>query len=152
MISCQDLYCISHRLSEITGSSEPFGGFNIIFAGDFAQLLPPIGHENASLYSWTVGMNSTMVSNQEAALGLVYWHQVTTVVILRKNMCQQTQSPQDNMFRQALENMRYKDCTPKDIAFLRTLISSNEPMRKSITDNQFCNVPIITTLNIHKEA
>ena len=82
MLSCRDLFCISHRLSEITGLSEPFGGFNIIFAGDFAQLPPPMGHENASLYSRTISINSATLANQEAALGLAYWHQVTTVVIL----------------------------------------------------------------------
>ena len=28
----------------------PFGGLNMIFAGNFAQLLPVISHEYASLY------------------------------------------------------------------------------------------------------
>ncbi|EAU85285.2 hypothetical protein CC1G_07555 [Coprinopsis cinerea okayama7 len=43
MISCTDMYNISTRLSKVTGvSDEPFGGINMIFAGDFAQL-PPTG-------------------------------------------------------------------------------------------------------------
>ena len=60
----------------------PFGGINIIFAGDFAQL-PPVG--GASLYSGTVGtqVDSGQKSHhQEAAIGKALWHQVTTVVIL----------------------------------------------------------------------
>jgi len=33
------------------------------------------------------------VQVQEAAIGKALWHQVTTVVILRKNMRQRTQTP-----------------------------------------------------------
>jgi len=55
----------------------------MIFAGDFAQLPPAIGQEHASLYSRTVGGKTTSRHDQEAAIGKVLWHQVTTVVILK---------------------------------------------------------------------
>ena len=49
--------------------------------------------------------------------------------------------------------MHYKDCTPADIAFLCTCISSSIPGRpQCILDDQFHNVPIITALNVHKDA
>jgi len=54
---------------------------------------------------------------QESAIGKALWHQVTTVVILRENMRQKSQSPEDAKFRKALENMRYKACTQEDIEF-----------------------------------
>ncbi|KAF5367552.1 hypothetical protein D9758_003832 [Tetrapyrgos nigripes] len=70
-------------IDEISGNhSSGFGGYSVIFAGDFAQL-PPVGEET----------------------GKALWHQVTHVVILRKNMQQQAQSLEDLNFRLALENM-----------------------------------------------
>ena len=58
MLSCKDLYRISERLAKVMNNAEePFGGQNMIFAGDFAQLPPAIGQEHASLYSRTVGSN-----------------------------------------------------------------------------------------------
>ena len=47
--------------------------------------------------------------------------------------------------------MRYKACTPEDINFLRTRISSNLPGRPSICLDQFRNVSIITGTNLHKD-
>ena len=58
MLSCKDMYKISERLVRVMNNTEePFGGLNMIFAGDFAQLPPAIGQEHASLYSRTVGSN-----------------------------------------------------------------------------------------------
>ena len=42
-------------------------------------------------------------------------------------------------------------CTPKDIRFLRTRISSNLPNRPSICDDKFQNVSIIIAKNLHKD-
>ena len=47
--------------------------------------------------------------------------------------------------------MRYKACIPEDLVFLRTLISSKTPGRSSVTDKKFCQVSIITAMNIHKD-
>ena len=57
------------------------------------------------------------MKSQEEAIGKALWHQVMTVVILRQNMRQKIQSVLDNQLRTALENMRYKACTPEDIRF-----------------------------------
>ena len=41
MIACHELYSISARLAQITGMHDaPFGGMNVVLAGDFAQLSP----------------------------------------------------------------------------------------------------------------
>jgi hypothetical protein len=51
MLSARDMYKISYQLScVLNGYDKPFGGMNMVFAGDFAQLPPAMGGENISLY------------------------------------------------------------------------------------------------------
>ncbi|KNZ77669.1 hypothetical protein J132_04488, partial [Termitomyces sp. J132] len=83
----------------------PFGGMNMVFIGDFAQLLPVAGGKNTALYSRTVGMRTTDIKQQESAIGKALLQQVTTVVLLRENMQQQEQTNEDACLRTALENM-----------------------------------------------
>ncbi|KAH7907982.1 hypothetical protein BJ138DRAFT_973005, partial [Hygrophoropsis aurantiaca] len=130
----------------------PFGGVNVIFAGDFAQL-PPAGkgNEAGSLYSGRVGLARRTVRDQEAAIGKAMWHQITTVVILRQNMRQTLQSDDDAKLRTALENMRYKNCTEDDIAFLMSRVAGVTPDQPSLRDGRFRNVSIITAWNSQKD-
>ena len=152
MLSCHDMYRISVRLAKILNVADlPFGGMNMLFAGDFAQLPPAIGQEHTALYSRTVGSKSTNLRDQEAAVGKALWQQVTTVVILCQNMRQRHQSKEDTSLREALTNMRYKACTPEDIAFLHSRVSSAIPGRPAITQDNFRSVSIITALNVHKD-
>ena len=58
------------------------------------------------------------VIEQESAIGKALWYKVTTVVILRENMRQWSQTPADAKMHAALENMRYGPCTVEDISFL----------------------------------
>jgi len=153
MLSCRDMYKICAQLSKALNVHDvPFGGINMIFAGDFAQLPPAM---NAySLYSGSVGtqlLSRMELSQQESAIGKALWHQVCTVVILRQNMRQKTQSTEDSKFRKALENMRYKSCTEEDIAFLRTRVAGRGPNRPKISSKRFRNVSIITAWNAHKD-
>ncbi|KDQ32269.1 hypothetical protein PLEOSDRAFT_8108, partial [Pleurotus ostreatus PC15] len=124
----------------------------MIFAGDFAQLPPPIGGESVSLYSHTIGYSLKKLKQQEEAFGKVLWHQVTTVVILRQNMRQKSQTTEDAKFRTALENMRYRSCTLEDIQFLRGRVSANIEGRQSVCDINFRNVSIITARHVNKDA
>lgn len=79
MPSAYDLCKISAQLSKVLNISDlPFGGMNMIFAGDFAQLPPPMGGEIVSLYSHSIGKKSTSLWSQEEAIGRALWHQVTT--------------------------------------------------------------------------
>jgi hypothetical protein len=91
------------------------------------------------------------VQGQEAAIGKALWHQVTTVVILRKNMRQRTQSEKDAKLRTALENMRYAACTPEDIMFLKTRIAGRRSDQPKLSNKEFRNVSIITALNAQKD-
>lgn len=67
-------------------------------------------------------------------------------------MRQNAQSTQDAQFKSALENMWYKACTPGDLVFLQSMISSDIPGHKSIKDDAFRNASIITSFNVHKDS
>ena len=152
MVACHELYQISASLAKARNMTDtPFGGLNMIFAGDFAQLKPVFG---SPLYSHTVGTSldaSMSVRSQQSAIGKALWHQVTTVVILRQNMRQNTQSSEDAKFRTALENMRYAQCTQDDIEFLKTRIAGKNTGQPNIAKKRFRNVSIITELNSQKD-
>ena len=79
MVACHELYQISASLAKARNMTEtPFGGLNMIFAGDFAQLKPVFG---SPLYSHTVGTSldaSMSVRSQQSAIGKALWHQVTS--------------------------------------------------------------------------
>ncbi|KAK0431127.1 hypothetical protein EV421DRAFT_1893412 [Armillaria borealis] len=113
----------------------------MIFAGDFAQL-PPIQGENASLYGQKIGEKSSSERSQEQAMGKSLWHQITTV---------KQQSSEDSKLRTALENLRYNACTQKDIAFWETRVISMMDGKASVSDDNFHNVSVITSWNIHKD-
>jgi hypothetical protein len=152
MVSCDDNYKISSQLAKGLNIFElPYGGINMIFSGDFAQLPPVFG---SPLYSGTVGtqlMSRMMVQGQKAAIGKALWHQVTTVVILRENMRQKTQTAEDNKLRTALENMRYAACTDADITFLKSRIAGRRSDQPKLSDKDIRNVSIITALNVQKD-
>jgi hypothetical protein len=152
MVACQDFYKISAQLSKARNVADiPFGGINMIFAGDFAQLAPVGGQ---SLYQHTVGTSveaSQTLKGQQSSIGKALWHQVTTVVILRQNMRQKTQSKEDAKLRTALENMRYAACTIEDIQFLRSRIAGKRKGQPKLADKRFRNVSIITAFNASKD-
>ena len=88
MLDCLSLYKICERMCiAMKEENQPFGGINMIFAGDFAQLPPAVaGHP---LYDHKVQSTIHTVKadrEQQTSIGKALWHQFTTVVILRKNM------------------------------------------------------------------
>ena len=149
MLSCGHMYVISKQLATALSLTDiPFGGMNMIFAGDFAQL-PPV--KATPLYDYSVGTSpkaGMTLRDQECTIGKAVWHQITTVVILRQNMRQRVQSEKDAKFRTALENMRYKSCTDEDVEFLRTLIAKTGV---NIAQKKFAHVPIITSFNSYRD-
>ena len=74
------------------------------------------------------------------------------VVILHENMRQKVQGRDDSCLQEALSNMQSKACTSADIAFLNTCITSNNADHSSMTNEEFCNVSIITAFNTHKDS
>ncbi|KAK0235583.1 hypothetical protein EDD85DRAFT_791055 [Armillaria nabsnona] len=106
--------------------------------------------DEVSMLSPNEGLFATSKKAQELAMGKAIWHQVTTVVILRQNMRQTSQTPNNEKLRTVLSNMRYKACTKSNIAFLNSRVSGRSTAPK-ISDVQFRNVSIITGLNVHKD-
>ena len=152
MLSARYLYKINAQLANVCGVNDvPFGGLNMVFSGDFAQLPPAVGREHVSLYSKSIGAVASDRKSQEEAIGKALWHQINTVVILRQNMRQKKQSLEDTKLRTALENMRYKACTADDVNFLRSLVSSEQPGRSSACNSDFRNVSIIIGTNLQKD-
>ncbi|TFK59090.1 hypothetical protein BDN72DRAFT_738071, partial [Pluteus cervinus] len=124
----------------------------MIFAGDFAQLPPPSVKLGSSLYTRDVGLKSSTINGQKGAAGKALWHQVVTVVILRKNMRQKGNSLRNQKFRTALSNMRYKACTLDDLRTLSTCCHVDANLAgPKVTNPEFRNVSIITALNICKD-
>ncbi|KAJ7055708.1 hypothetical protein C8F01DRAFT_961494, partial [Mycena amicta] len=83
MVGCSLLVQISEALMAAKGNSTIFGGVNVIFAGDFAQL-PPVGMK--SLYS-KINTKSSAASGkkgQETITGKLLWLSVKTVVTLKR--------------------------------------------------------------------
>ena len=158
MLSCSKMYAIAEKLAQRNSDpTDPFGGMNMIFSGDFAQLPPVFEGPCYALYSGSVGSSTSNTKNRNtnywlhSAMGKTLWHQVTTVVILRQNMRQTKQSQQDSKYRTALENMRYGACTAEDIDFLKTLVAKKRNKRRCLSQNKFRNVPIIVTRNIQRD-
>lgn len=152
LLGCRDLYKISVSACRAKKCPEvPFGGLNLIFADDFAQL-PPVN--GTPLYSRSVGTqksHKTSLADQEDVLGKALWHLTVTVVMLTKNMRQKAQSTDDDKLRTALENMRYKACTDEDIAYLKTRVAGRGPDAPKLAHKDFCNVPVITAHNLQKD-
>ncbi|KAJ7307863.1 hypothetical protein DFH08DRAFT_639660, partial [Mycena albidolilacea] len=76
----------------------PFGGINIIVAGDFAQL-PPVGSPSLfcgdRLQVPDAIQPKMTIGKQKNAIGKIIWQQFTTVVILKQNMRQTKTSEAD---------------------------------------------------------
>ncbi|KJA13377.1 hypothetical protein HYPSUDRAFT_110311, partial [Hypholoma sublateritium FD-334 SS-4] len=125
----------------------------IILAGDFAQL-PPVIQGSALYQQGTVSklQNFNMsLRDQENTIGLLTWHQITTVVILKQNMRQQSQTDEDSALRTALENMRYAACTTEDLNFLNSRTVGPGPLKPKLNEFPFRDVSIITAWNAQKD-
>ncbi|KAJ7342314.1 hypothetical protein DFH08DRAFT_704057 [Mycena albidolilacea] len=155
MVSCAALYAISARLALARNEPDlPFGGINIIVAGDFAQL-PPVGSPSLfcgdRLQVPDAIQPKITIGKQKNAIGKIIWQQFTTVVILKQNMRQTKTSEADENLRTCLANMRFGACTPSDLEYLRTRTISRRSGHPTFEDPRFRNVSIITALNAQKD-
>ncbi|RXW14796.1 hypothetical protein EST38_g11058 [Candolleomyces aberdarensis] len=100
MVSAINNCRISARCCKALGVyDKPYGGLNVIYAGDFAQL-PPV--RGLPLYSRAISLYQTPrqdLDEQEKTIGKLIWLQFTTVVILTENMRQKDYStPEEAAF------------------------------------------------------
>ncbi|KAK0452807.1 uncharacterized protein EV420DRAFT_1621676 [Desarmillaria tabescens] len=102
MIGCKLLYDVCEALQIAKENDKPFGGINIIFMGDFAQL-PPVGQ--VRLYAH-LNTRSTGQLHQMNMIGKVLWYSVDTVVQLHEVMWQAGSANEEFISLLALESVR----------------------------------------------
>jgi hypothetical protein len=145
MISCRFLCQISERLSIAKGNSSAFGGINIIFAGDFAQL-PPV-RETKLFARIKHTFNASSKLGQSIVLGKLLWLSVKTVVILYKQHRQM--GSENSTFVALLSRLREGRCTDADYRLLQSRILTPEKYRE---DAKWTRAPIIVSDNATKDA
>ncbi|KAF8167002.1 hypothetical protein K438DRAFT_1476124, partial [Mycena galopus ATCC 62051] len=137
----------------------PFGGMNMCFAGDFAQL-PPVA--SLPLFSGSLKVALVLgagmkIYDQENTIGKIIWQMVDTVLILKQNMRQTNMSANDIKFRLALSNMRLVIvglgllCEPQDLDFMHSRQISNRAGQPTFDDPRFQGVSLITAWNSQKD-
>jgi len=145
MIGCNLMLQIHEALCEAKENTLPFGGINIIFAGDFAQL-PPVG--DTRLYSH-INTNTVGVGKgQRNVFGKLLWLSIDTVVMLHQLVRQNSNS--DKGFTDLLARLRHGNCNDDDFELLNSKILScadtdwNNPI--------WAKAPIIVSNNDTKDA
>lgn len=123
MIGCEMMYNVSRGLTEVKGNTSAFGGVNLLFAGDFAQLAP-VG--NVRLYKeMDMGNASTSATKhaQAKVLGKLLWLSVENVVLLNEQMRQASSENED--FANLLGRLRCGQCTKGNYEVLRGRVLRN---------------------------
>ena len=147
MLGCETMHNVSSALTEAKGNTAAFGGVNMIFAGDFAQL-PPIG--DVRLYKnidTTKAAMGTTNRAQAKVLGRLLWLSVDTVVILHETMRQA--GSENSSFVDLLHRLRSGSCSTADYALLKSRILKNI---RAPADPRWHSAPVIVTNNTVRDA
>ncbi|CAD6957401.1 unnamed protein product [Tilletia caries] len=108
MTSCEVLAEIDHALRVGTQQlDEPFGGVNVLFAGDLCQLPPVL---SSPLYSRASITSLSAEQRTKVELGRAAWLQVDEVVEFHEQM-----RMQDAGMAAALSRLRIRACTHDDV-------------------------------------
>ena len=147
MIGCEMLHNISKALTEAKGNTTAFGGVNVIFAGDFAQL-PPIG--DTRLYKNVDTSLSTSGATRKAqakVLGRLLWLSIEVVVLLHETMRQS--GAENQRFTELLNRMRTGVCTGEDYEMLKSRVLAKAAVKLS---KEWRAAPVIVANNASKDA
>ncbi|KAG1884142.1 hypothetical protein F4604DRAFT_1575203 [Suillus subluteus] len=116
-MSAELLSQVSNQIRQVkswdeSARSKPFGGINIIFAGDIGQLHPP---KSNALYSYALVKQlspATMqtIKGQSALHGAFLWRQIDTVVELKQNWRAKNDTPFVNLLN-CIRIGKAKTCT-----------------------------------------
>lgn len=147
MIGCQLMTSVHNALVAAKVTPDPFGGMNIIFVGDFAQL-PPVGDRRLFMSSRRRRNRSGGTNaGQESSQGRLLWLSVDSVVVLDEYV---RQSGAENIqFIDLLKRLRLGRCNSADYALLQSRILDREVIQQ---DRSWQNAPIIVTTNNTKDA
>ncbi|CAF4463540.1 unnamed protein product [Didymodactylos carnosus] len=145
-----------HLLSQIhkllciakSKSSEPFGGINVVFFGDFIQYPPVL---DKPLYRDVLAeennMGTTLKQKTELdtqyVVGRALWLQLNTVVQLIRQM-----RTDDHAFLEAQNRLRYGQCTIEDHKLLsKRVIGHQSCPVKSLNDIEWKEAPVLVFRN-----
>ena len=145
MIGCKLLLSIHEALCEAKENTRPFGGINLICAGDFAQL-PPVG--DTKLYSHINSAKAATASGQKDIFGKLLWLSIDTVIILHQLVRQN--AIDDKYFTDLLGRLRTGSCTDADYFFLNSKLLRNT--RTDFTSPTWNSAPVIVSNNDVKDA
>ncbi|PPR06558.1 hypothetical protein CVT24_001578 [Panaeolus cyanescens] len=145
MIGCKTLKKISESLEIAKGSSSHFGGINIIFAGDFAQL-PPVGDTRLSAFVDTSSSLACSKSGRDKIDGRMLWLSVNSAVILTQSMRQT--GPENEDLIALLSRLREGKCNEYDFNILQERLVP----RATVDWGQWRDAPVIVCDNAQKDA
>ncbi|KAG8742906.1 hypothetical protein FRC10_000765 [Ceratobasidium sp. 414] len=130
-----EMLCIATQEPGVNNNSLPFGGINIIFAGDFHQFPPVMGQGPGRGALYAPGSSK---SNTTADTGEQLYSQFNTVVILRQQF-----RNEDPLWRSILTRLRRGECTRADIAAIRSLILT-EKDRELLSSAPWTDAVLVT--------
>lgn len=145
VIRCKMIVAIHEALCTAKGNDLPFGGVNVIFAGDFGQLLPIA---QSALYKRSVGRKFSDPGVQANVFGRLLWLSVSIVVLLVKSM---RQAGEENIrFVELLDQLHEGRCTDNDYQLLQSRMITNVPFPWE--KKEWYEAPIIVYNNEVKDA
>lgn len=147
MVSCKLLCQVSEALTIAKGNTDAFGGINIIFVGDFAQL-PPVAETRLYARVNTKGAGAGTSRGQKVIFGKLLWLSIKTVVILSKQHKQV--GPDNTGFVHLLGRLREGRCNMDDFHLLSTRLLKNDIV--DFTTEGWRNAPIIVSDNATKDT
>lgn len=143
MIGCRLLGRSSGKVQEARGNtSEPFGGVNLLFFGDFNQLQCV---EDSPLYARKDF--GTSEQGVLAAKGLGVWHALTHVVFLVRQ-----HRIQDAVYQAVLERVCEGEGTDADFDLLCTRLLSNPGVMEEYRDDKFRNAMFLSSRCLVRSA
>ena len=147
MVGCNMLVDIHDALVNATGRTELFGGVNVIFAGDFAQL-PPVGDTKLYAHLNYAKLHTDSRPGQKTVFGKLLWRSVDIVVLLCEQM---RQTGQRNMrFVDLLNRLRDGSCTEEDFELLNTRLVSNA--NENLANECWQKAPVVVSENAVKDG
>ncbi|KAJ3548530.1 hypothetical protein NM688_g5285 [Phlebia brevispora] len=151
MLGCYTLARVSEALSLAMGKIGPYGGINIIFAGDFAQL-PPVGdshlYGHVKFANHTGKSKSSLTKMNRIIYGKLLWFSVDVVVLLTKIMRQAGDA--NRRFVELLSRLRVGACTNSDQHILNSRVLDR--LRENSTISEWKDCPVIVYDNATKDA
>lgn len=149
MVSLPLMYQINEALQLAKESSRPFGGVNVLFAGDFSQL-PPVAQ--STLYKNINGSYLTGTTRGQRELyGKLLWYSVDKVVLL--DHPERQSGTVNAVFVNLLSRLRRGECNDADYALLSTRVLTPEVAEIfHEKDSPWRSCPMIVSDNAAKDA